>query len=62
LLNTDNYFNKLIEFVGYSIQEGFLKQESQELVKISSDPITLLDILIKQNVASELEQQNLVTA
>src|SRR3990167_1067887 len=39
LLNTDNYFNKLIEFVDYSIQAGFLKQESQELIKISGDSI-----------------------
>lgn len=49
LLNIDNYFNKLIEFMEYSIHEGFLKQELFGIIKIINDPIILLSILIKQN-------------
>lgn len=60
LLNIDNYFDKLIDFVDYSVNEGFLKQESRELVKVSHNPVTLLDILIKQNAVFGEEEQHTV--
>ena len=47
LLNIDNYFNKLIEFVDHSIHEEFLKKEYQEIIKISDNPTVLLNALIK---------------
>jgi uncharacterized protein (TIGR00730 family) len=53
LLNTDNYFNKLIEFVDYSIHEEFLKNESRDLIKISDNPISLLNALIKPDLTSD---------
>jgi uncharacterized protein (TIGR00730 family) len=61
LLNTHYYFNKLIGFVDYSIHEGFLKQAFRELIKISDDPITLLDML-KENAASQRLQQQIAEA
>lgn len=59
LLNTDNYFTKLLEFVSYSAHEEFLKTEHLELIKIENNPITLLDALIKQKI---LKSENQATA
>ena len=58
LLNTDNYFNKLIEFVDHSIHEEFLKQESRDLIKINDDPSVLLDIFTQKNSLSTLKHQH----
>jgi len=57
LLNVNNYFNKLIEFLDFSADEGFLKQEFQKLIKVSDNSIALLDILIQQDA---IERQRIV--
>jgi len=52
LLNSKNYFDKLIEFFDYSIKEDFSKSHIRELIKISSEPDTLLSLMEKKNNAS----------
>lgn len=57
LLNTDNYFNKLLDFIDYSVKENFLTVESRELIKINDDPSLLLDAITKhENKATLVEQ------
>lgn len=45
LLNTENYFNKLIEFVDYSLDQKFLKEEHRQLIKVEKDPGKLINIM-----------------
>ncbi len=51
LLNSVNYFDKLIEFFDYSIKEDFSKSHIRELIKISSEPDTLLALMEKKNAS-----------
>lgn len=46
LLNIDNYFNKLIEFIDHSINEEFSPQHSQSLITMSNDPALLIKKLL----------------
>ncbi len=46
LLNINCYFNKLIDFIDHSIQQGFLKAEHRDLIQIQENPVTLLNSLI----------------
>lgn len=46
IFNVNNYFDKLIEFLSYSIHEKFLEKEVLELIKISDNPGNLLDMII----------------
>lgn len=45
LLNVDNYFNKLLEFMDHSVNEKFLKSEHRTLITISNNLSQLLDII-----------------
>ena len=54
IFNANQYFNKLIEFINYTVHEEFLKLEFQKLIKISDDPAILLDALMKQNTPHEI--------
>lgn len=42
ILNTNNFFTKLIEFLDHMVQEGFLKQEHRDMIIISDDSEDLL--------------------
>lgn len=57
LLNTANYFDKLIEFVTHSVNEDFSKQEVMTLIKINKDPIKLLDDLIQKKIELHPHQE-----
>lgn len=57
LLNIDNYFNKLMDFLDYSVQEKFLKLEHRSLIKISNDIHLLLDSMIKND---SLKQEKVI--
>jgi uncharacterized protein (TIGR00730 family) len=46
LLNTENYFDKFLEFMDYSVDETFLKLHHRALIKVSTNPSQLLDDLI----------------
>lgn len=43
LLNIDNYYDKMLDFIQYVVREGFLSEEHQRLMQVSSDPVQLLD-------------------
>ncbi|QDH78535.1 TIGR00730 family Rossman fold protein [Echinicola soli] len=43
LYNVEGYYDKLIEFLNFSAQEGFLKKAQMELLIISDDPSEMLD-------------------
>jgi uncharacterized protein (TIGR00730 family) len=45
LLNVQGYFDRLLSFVGYSIDEGFLRREHGSMVLVSSSPDALLDMM-----------------
>lgn len=43
LYNVGGYYDKLISFLQFAVDEGFLKQPQLDLIIISNDPIDLLD-------------------
>ena len=45
LLNVHGYFDRLLSFVGHSIEEGFVKREHRSMISVSGSPGALLDIL-----------------
>lgn len=58
LLNIYSYFDKLIEFIDYFIQEFFLNLESLRLLKISDNPVVLLNTIIEENM--KLDDQSVI--
>jgi len=42
LLNTEGYYDKLLEFLDHMVAEGFIRQESREMVLVDTDPADLL--------------------
>jgi hypothetical protein len=45
LLNVEGYFDRLLSFVGHSIEEGFVRPEYGSMISVSDSPGTLLDML-----------------
>jgi uncharacterized protein (TIGR00730 family) len=45
LLNVQGYFDRLLSFVGHSIDEGFVGREYGSMISVSSSPGALLDML-----------------
>jgi uncharacterized protein (TIGR00730 family) len=43
LYNVNGYYDKLIDFLNHSMEEGFLYPEQEEMLIISDDPVDLLD-------------------
>lgn len=43
LLNVCNYFDKLIEFLEYAVEEKFIKAEHRSMMLVHEQPVTLLD-------------------
>ena len=43
LYNVNGYYDKLLDFLGFSCQEGFLRQEQMDSLIISGDAAQLLD-------------------
>ncbi len=45
LLNVQGYFDRLLSFVGHSIEEGFVRREYRSMILVSESPRVLLDML-----------------
>ena len=45
LLNVESYFDRLLSFVGHSIEEGFVRREYGSMISVSGSPGALLDML-----------------
>ena len=45
LLNVRGYFDRLLSFVGHSIEEGFVRREYGTMICVSSSPGEMLDML-----------------
>ena len=43
LLNTDGYFDHLLAFLDHAMHEGFLRERHRALLRVESDPLTLID-------------------
>lgn len=43
LYNVNGYYDKLIDFLNHSVNEGFLHQSQLQVLIISDDPVQLLD-------------------
>jgi len=44
LLNVQGYFDRLLSFVGHSIEEGFVRREYRSMISVSESPGVLLDM------------------
>jgi uncharacterized protein (TIGR00730 family) len=42
LLNTDEYFDKLVAYLDYANSEGFLRDENRDMLLVDSDPAALV--------------------
>ena len=45
LLNVNDYFNPLIQFLDHAVKEKFVREEHRNNVFISDDPVELLEML-----------------
>ena len=45
LLNVDGFFDAFLTFLDHQTREGFLAPENRALIRVASDPATLLDLL-----------------
>jgi uncharacterized protein (TIGR00730 family) len=43
LFNVAGYYDKLLSFLQFAVEEGFLKQAQLDLIIVSDDPVELLD-------------------
>jgi len=50
LLNIAGYFDKLVEFLDYSVSENFFKQSHRDMLLVEEDPEILLDRLTEYRV------------
>ena len=50
LLNVTGYYDKLIEFLDYTVEENFLKQSDSDMLIVEQHPKTLLDKLSEYKV------------
>ena len=42
LLNIDGYYDDLLRFMGHTVAEGFLSNQQQQVLRVATDPLTLL--------------------
>lgn len=42
ILNTDNYYTKLMEFIQHSTEQDFLKKENLDMIIVDTDPENLI--------------------
>mgnify|MGYP002640972975 FL=1 len=45
ILNIQNYYEKLLEFLDNAVAESFMQQEHRDMLLVHEDPATLLDLL-----------------
>lgn len=45
LLNVEGYYSGLLQFLDYTVHEGFVREVNRALIQHSPDPHTLLDLL-----------------
>ncbi|MCY4612775.1 MAG: TIGR00730 family Rossman fold protein [Nitrospira sp.] len=45
LLNVDGFFDAFLTFLDHQVREGFLAPDNRALIRVASDPATLLDLL-----------------
>ena len=55
LLNINNYYDKLLEFIDLSVKQGFIKIKNLDLVQVSSSPDELIELLssCEKNIPSK---------
>lgn len=58
LLNVDNYFNKLIDFVQQAVEQEFLKKEHVSQLVINNDPKKLLNTMFNTTDLVENKELN----
>jgi uncharacterized protein (TIGR00730 family) len=46
LLNTDGYYDPLIEFLDHAVREGFVREGQRSSLVVAADPDELLDLLV----------------
>ena len=46
ILNTDGYYDPLLQFLGGSVRAGFMNDWQMDLVRVGTDPATLLEALV----------------
>ena len=54
ILNINHYYDKLLEFIAHTVQEGFLKPGHYKNLLHHSDPNALLDSMVHFNENTEL--------
>jgi len=50
LLNISGYYDKLVEFLDYSVSENFFKQPHRDMLLVEKEPVKLLNKLIEYKV------------
>ena len=45
LLNVEGYFDRLLSFVGHSMDEGFVRREYSSMISVANSPSALLDMM-----------------
>jgi uncharacterized protein (TIGR00730 family) len=53
LLNVASYYDPLVQFVDHAIAEGFIKPKHRQLIVVSNDPASLLDLIVKHQPPAE---------
>ncbi len=48
LLNIDDYYHHLIQFLDHSVEQGLLRQQHRDLLRVQQDPGTLLDSFLNE--------------
>jgi uncharacterized protein (TIGR00730 family) len=43
LLNTNGFFDKLLDYIDFSVEEGFVKTQSRQMILVDTEPEALLD-------------------
>jgi uncharacterized protein (TIGR00730 family) len=56
LLNVENYWSGLLEFVDHAIEEDFVRPENRELILVASQPEQLFDKLEAWRPPAHLEK------
>ena len=44
VLNVQNYYGKLLEFLDHAVAESFIQKEHRDMLLVHEDPVTLLDL------------------
>ncbi|MQX52063.1 LOG family protein [Alcanivorax sediminis] len=48
LLNIDGYYDHLIQFLDHTVEQGLLRQQHRDLLRVQQDPETLLDNFLSE--------------